>query len=227
MLEMAANAGTTDIAATPHANLQYPYQPELVAERIEELRKLTHGRPRLYSGSDFHLTFDNVQDALANPAKYTLNHKNYLMVEFSDLVIFQNTSDIFARLLDAGIRPVITHPERNSLLQQRLSSLQKWVEDGCYVQVTAQSLTGRFGKTAQAFSEQLLKLNLVHFLASDAHDVKHRPPTLSEAHEWVSRKYSAELADRLLTLNPRAAIDGQDLPPVAEVRKKKGFAFWR
>ena len=33
---------------------------------------------KIYSGCDFHITYDNVMDACRNPHKYTINHKNYL-----------------------------------------------------------------------------------------------------------------------------------------------------
>ena len=84
MLEAAAAAGTTDIVATPHADTQYGFQPELIVERIAELKAANASEIRIHNGCDFHLTFDNVADAIANPAKYTINHKRYLLVELSD-----------------------------------------------------------------------------------------------------------------------------------------------
>lgn len=230
MLKLAAESGTTDIVATPHADLEYKFQPELIRQRVVELSAASGGRPRIYEGCDFHLTFDNIQDAVANPAKYTINHKSYLLVEFSDMIIFQNTTEIFDRLRACGIVPVITHPERNQLLQQRMPNLRKWVEGGCCVQVTAQSLLGRFGNTARRFSFELLKQNLVHFIASDAHDTKHRPPVLSEAYQWTSRNYGESVAQLLFVDNPRAAVAGAPLEPMAPTgmsTDRKWFQFWR
>ncbi len=229
MLRMAAESGTTDIVATPHADLEYKFQPELIRQRVEELTALSGGVPRIHEGCDFHLTFDNIQDAIAHPGKYTIGHKSYLMVEFSDLLIFQNMSEIFERMQGAGIVPVITHPERNQLLQQRLPVLEKWVQEGCLMQVTAQSLLGRFGKTARKFSMELLQRNLVHFIASDGHDTKHRPPVLKESFEWICREYGEGLAQRLFVDNPRAAVEGVSLPDGGELEtpSRKWYRFWR
>ena len=68
-------------------------------------------------------------DALAHPDKYTVNGRAYLMLEFPEVTIFPNTDAILLRLLDAGIVPIITHPERNGPLQRRLDDIARWVGD--------------------------------------------------------------------------------------------------
>jgi Capsular polysaccharide biosynthesis protein len=101
-----------------------------------------------------------------------------VLVEFSDLLIPKTTDDVFYQMQAAGMIPIITHPERNILLQKKLDKLEAWVESGCLLQVTAQSFLGRFGKQAKAFADRLLYRGLVHIVASDAHDTKYRPPSL-------------------------------------------------
>lgn len=223
MLELAASSGTTDIVATPHANLQFSYCPDLIRERVSQLNAIVQGRPRIYEGCDFHLTYDNVRDALANPSKYAINHQRYLLVELSDLCIFPNTGEIFSSLLAAGLVPVITHPERNPLLQQRIDQLAGWVQQGCTLQITAQSLLGGFGKAAKECALELLERNLVHFAASDAHDAKYRTPVLKEAYQWTARRFDAALAEALFVSNPLAALNGE---PVAAPESRNGARLW-
>lgn len=211
MVRMAAEHGTTDIVATPHASPDFAFEPELNQKRLAEIATAADGVLRLHSGCDFHLSFDNIQDALEHPTKYTIDHKNYLMVEFSDFLIFHNTAEIFERLQGAGMIPVITHPERNDLLRHRREKIAEWVEAGARVQVTGQSLTGRFGKRAAAFSRELLDQNLVHVIASDGHDCVHRPPVLDEAFTWLSENYSEATATLLCKTNPGAALTGEPM----------------
>jgi protein-tyrosine phosphatase len=230
MLAAAAAAGTTDIVATPHADTEYEFQPELIRERVAELNQ--HGPPpvRLHTGCDFHLTFDNVNDALANPTKYTINQKRFLLVELSDMVIFKSTEPDFLRLQDAGMLLVITHPERNPLLRQRLEMIRRWVGMGCYMQVTGQSMFGRFGNKAKAFSDTLLEEGLVHFVASDGHDVKHRRPVLDEAFQYVSKRCGEKRAVTLFSTNPLAALNGELIPVEASTdapARRKWFLPWR
>ena len=132
-------------------------------------------------------------------------------MEFSDLLIFKNAREIFARLQDAGMKPIITHPERNWLLQQRIGELETWVGDGCFIQITGQSLVGRFGKHAKKFSEELMRNGLVHFIASDAHDTEHRTPDLGLAHKLVTKNFGPEWAERLFITNPRCVLTGDRL----------------
>jgi protein-tyrosine phosphatase len=212
MLKIAAEAGTTDIVATPHANTEFTFQPDLVAQKLAELSAAAGDSIRIHTGCDFHLQYENIQDALEQPVKYTINHKNYLLVEFSDLMIFNTTGDIFYQLRSAGMVPVVTHPERNGLLQKRFEALNQWVEEGACLQVTAQSFLGRFGKHAREYAEKLMKAGLVHFVASDAHGTKDRTPDMREAFEYVSGRYGAKRAEQLFELNPRAALEGKRLP---------------
>jgi protein-tyrosine phosphatase len=151
-------------------------------------------------------------------------------VEFSDLLIFRNTAEIFGRLQEAGMIPIITHPERNQLLQMRIEEIAMWVEAGAYVQVTGQSLLGAFGKKAAEFARALLDRRLVHFIASDGHDLKHRPPTMNEAHAWLVKNYGQPVADVLCVDNPRATLNGNavNLPYMeVENRSRKWYQIWR
>ena len=137
MLVMARASGTTDIVATPHANSEFRFDPAEVEQKIAQLQKAVGGLPRIHYGCDFHLTPENIEDALGSPGKYSINHRGYLLVEFADTFIPKATSQIFERMLDADLHPIITHPERNALLQKRLPDLESWVEMGCLIQVTA------------------------------------------------------------------------------------------
>ena len=69
MVRMAAEHGTTDLVATPHANPNYRFDPQLIEERLAEVAAASGNVLRLHSGCDFHLSYDNIQDAIANPRK--------------------------------------------------------------------------------------------------------------------------------------------------------------
>jgi protein-tyrosine phosphatase len=228
MLALAAESGTTDIVATPHANSRYRYEPAVIDAQIADLNASVDGI-RVHRGCDFHLQMDNIQDAVANPAKYTVNGHAYLMVEFPDILLYRDVDGILNPLIAAGLVPVITHPERNSFLHTRIGDIGRWVSNGCHLQVTAGSVTGTFGKPAQRFARELLHLGFVQIIASDAHDCVHRPPSLTAAYEVMSKEYGEAAVRPLFVDNPHAVIAGDtlnvDIRPLKP--RRSWYQFWK
>jgi protein-tyrosine phosphatase len=212
MCQMALADGITHIVATPHANDRYHYDREYLVTALAQLRQLTANQPNLSLGCDFHLSYDNLQDVLERPGRYTIEGSRYLLVELSNYSIPIRITDCFLKLGDIGITPVITHPERNPILQRSPRRVLDWVEQGCVVQVTASSVTGSWGERVQRAAGWLLKRAAVHVLATDAHDITRRAPKLSPARDAVAEMCGAEIAHALVEENPRAIISGQPLP---------------
>jgi protein-tyrosine phosphatase len=226
MLQAAAESGTTDIVATPHANGRYPFDPAQIAEKIAQLQSAVTA-PRIHCGCDFHLSFENVEAALKEPGKYTINHKNYLLVEFSDAAIPSGMDAVFEQLMRRRMIPVITHPERNHLLMRDVPQLARWASQGCLLQVTALSLTGGFGSSAAERAWDLMDRLLVHVVASDAHDPVHRHPRLSDAHAEVKKRVGEENAARLFEANPRKIIEGcpaESIEPMTKPPRRRWFS---
>jgi protein-tyrosine phosphatase len=163
-------------------------------------------------GCDFHLSYENLQDILTRPTWYTIEGGKYLLVELSNYGISPQIDEYFCKLGDKGIRAIITHPERNPILQQDRRRILSWVEQGCIVQVTASALTGSWGERAWRTAEWLLERDAVHVLATDAHDSKNRIPVLSTARKEVEAVYGKDVADALVDKNPRAIVEGLPLP---------------
>jgi protein-tyrosine phosphatase len=232
MCRMAAADGTTHLVATPHSNYTYTFDVELNRRLLAELQASVGEKPKLLLGCDFHLSYDNIQECAQNSRDFTINQTAYLLVELPDQFIPDHISRVYYEIQVAGLKPIITHPERNALLQRKPELLDTWVNNGCLVQVTAQSYTGGFGSRIRKFSERLLEKGLVHFFASDAHDLKRRPPILSRCYQKLEKTMGREVADILMCENPEAVIKGLPLPPQpdwtdgnAADRKRGWFSF--
>ncbi len=227
ILRGAAESGTTDLVATPHSNSEFRFQPEVLEQRLAELTALSGGQPRLHRGCDFHLSFDNIEEALRTPGKYSINGNRYLLVECPDFSVGKHTEGVLQQLLDIGLVPIITHPERNPVLQRKLSRVEEWVTMGCLVQVTARSICGGFGKTAGKAVERLLEGGMVHVVASDAHDPVYRHARLDEAYRIVKSRFGEEDADGLFTHNPQAIIEGVQLSGGRQTHDSAPPPWWQ
>ena len=216
MAREAAQEGVTHIVCTPHANETYPYRVQVIDERFAELRELLKDVVGLSLGCDFHLAAENVFEAVANPLRYSINGNGYLMVEFPNAVILPNVTEALARMQSVGYTLIITHPERYPALHRQPDLLADFMRMGCLVQVTSGSLYGRFGRMAEAFANELLERNWIHFLATDAHNTTWRPPHLKKGYEYVAQRAGVETAQRLCVTNPQAVLDGVELPAQPE-----------
>ena len=179
LLRMAQDDGTTHIVATPHINI---------------------GR------------FDNDQVCIMNGLallKRIINENNLtiqvaILLEFPHSHIPPGSDNFIKWLFNNGYRPIIAHPERNRDLLRSPSLLAPFIRLGCLTQVTAGSITGKFGPEVKTFAFELLKQNKVTVVASDAHNIKRRPPILSEAYNFVAHEFGEDKAIKLFKLNPQA-----------------------
>jgi len=207
MCRLARQDGVTHIVATPHANYEYQYDRTAHLALLDQLRARV---PELsFSlGCDFHLSYDNVEDARQHLDRYAIGETRYLLVELSEYSTF-NVAQTLYQLQAAGLLPILTHPERNPIIVSQPELLDQLASAGCLFQITANSLTGFWGKRAQQFCVEMLRERMVHFIASDAHGVKNRTPVLSQARDAAARIVGPAEAEKLVAANPAAVVSGQ------------------
>jgi protein-tyrosine phosphatase len=212
----AAREGTTRIVATPHV-LRGEWINEDVSARdtlVVRLNALLEGEPAVLPGCEYFFSAEAVAhlDHGELGPLTGLNRSRYLLVEFPPEVPQASIESVFHEFRVAGLTPVIAHPERHAAFRREPERLERLVTRGALCQLTAGSLLGDFGGRAERASEDFLARGLVHFVASDAHNLDRRPPRLSAAREHVLRRWGSEVEAGLFEANPEALIASEPIP---------------
>lgn len=120
-----------------------------------------------------------------------------MLIEMPHNQLLPGWDNLFRWLLNKNIRPMIAHPERNKEIMATNEKILPIVNAGAMIQLTAGAVAGKFGESSQATAKYILSQGLGDILASDAHNLKHRPPELEHGRrcveEWVSESKSFDM----------------------------------
>lgn len=234
MAAMAVADGITTTACTPHIMPGvYDNGPNAIRNLVNLLRKALAeaGVPlELVVGSDAHMRPD-FSTALDQGNILALNDSRYVLFEPPHHVPPPRLEECLFGIQMAGYVPILTHPERLSWIASRYSLLAHLAKSGVWMQITANSISGRFGKHPRYWAERLLGEGLVHILASDAHNCTSRPPLLSQAYELAVEMVGKEEATNLVLTRPAGVLKNVDpgaLPePLAVAVPQQAVPVWK
>lgn len=214
MARAAVNQGVSIIACTSHILPGlYHNTGTGIRQATAELQGVLdqHGIAlRLTTGADVHMCPDFIAGLRAGRL-LTLADSRYVLVEPPHHTAPPQLEDFFFNLAVAGYVPILTHPERLSWVPARYETIKKLVRAGVWMQITAGSFTGAFGRNALYWAEHMLDDGCVHLIASDAHDDERRPVNLAAGYESVVKRVGDEEAQRLVLTRPIAIL--KDEPP--------------
>ncbi len=184
MCQRAAADGVRHIIATPHhGNGLYTAPPAQIRGMVAKLNDFLCRKGlelTVHPGCEAHLSYDLIE-SVENGQTLTLCGGRYLLLEMPMQELPSTVERFVFDCMIRDIQPILAHPERIAAVQRDPFSLAPLVRSGALVQLTAQSLTGDFGPEPQECAETLLRHQLAHIIASDAHSLNRRPPVLSEA----------------------------------------------
>jgi protein-tyrosine phosphatase len=218
MCRLAAAEGCTAMVATPHQRRGGWWNCD--AETLQALRSALQEavgpEPLILLGGEIHVDSQLLAEVGRWPESgiQPLAGSRYLLIEFDAAGQAREAIELVHELAVGGWRPILAHPEMVPWLAEDPALVERLVDLGAATQVTAMSLTGEFGRRPEADALRLLDAGLVHFVASDAHDLYRRPPGLRRAHRLIAERHGAETARRLVSDNPRAVVQNQPLPAV-------------
>jgi len=172
----AADAGMRTLVATPHVSWHYQNDAKTIGGPVHELRALLAAEGvelELLAGAEVAMTrIDELEDD--ELARLRLGGGEWLLLEPPFSPIVTGLEEIVQGVRRRGSRVLLAHPERCPAFHRDPRMLASLVQSGVLTSITAGSLVGRFGGTVRRFALRLVREELVHNVASDAHDLADR-----------------------------------------------------
>lgn len=232
MAQIAVNDGITIQACTPHIYPGiYENNTDNIQVAMEAFQSILDAQSialKLVVGADVHMV-PEVIEGLKNGEIPTLNNSRYFLLEPSHYIPVPQFIDQIRSFLSAGYIPIITHPERLHWLNNKsYHQFIMAVKLGAWIQITAGAIEGRFGAQVRYWAYKFLKDGVVHIVATDAHNVKYRPPVLSKALLLTKKIMGEEESNRLVNERAQAVLDNLDvrdivMPSALTAEGKKSF----
>lgn len=232
MAEMAVAEGITHLLVTPHhKNGKYENVKKDIVNLTDALQKELDKRGialTLFSGQEVRINGDLIADIEKDDILFVDEDNQYILIEFPTLTIPHYAESLFFQLQQKGITPIIVHPERNQEIINNPNVLLSYIERGALAQLTASSYVGVFGKEIAELSRKLIEANLVHILASDAHNTRGRSFHMQEAFAKMEKEFGSDVV-LYFQENAKDLINGDELvpePPNEVSTKKRRFGFF-
>ena len=201
MLRIAEAEGIRRMIVTPHykAGHRSPNEAKIM-ERVAMVQETIEKEGlhiTLYPGNEIYYTSE-LEEKLEQKKAITMNHTDYLLVEFSPMEHFTYIRNAMNDILGLGYTPILAHVERYQCMLRDVENVEQLRSLGCFIQVNASSVTGGNGFKCKKFVHKLLKQNDVDFIGTDAHNTIKRKPEMKKCADLISRKYGKKYSKALM-----------------------------
>jgi protein-tyrosine phosphatase len=210
LLEALAEDGVGTVWATPHVQPgSYDTSPERRDAQLAEVRRAAQEAGltiTIEPGGELDLEYAGTWTD-AELDRFAIGRA--VLIEFPWSHSWPVPLEPTCRLLaDRGYLPIVAHPERAYAVQREPRLMAGPVGVGAVGQLTAASVSGRFGKTSQQTSFALIEAGHVHLLASDAHNTNSRGPDFQGAIATLGKRYGEEFVAAFLAA-PAEVVAGR------------------
>jgi len=173
LVKRLMDLGIKKIIATPHVMADYyKNTPETIKNALDILKaELVKEELTIEIEAAAEHYFDETfEPRIDNERLMTMGNK-YVLFEFSFVNQPPNVTQAIQKMVSIGYKPILAHPERYAFMEiGQLKKLHTW---GCSLQLNTISLTGYYGKDAKNKAEELVDNNMVDFISSDMHHLRH------------------------------------------------------
>ena len=194
--------GIKHVIVTPH------YRPEMFEPSMKRvIYSYRHLRDIAYEmgvsmslGCEYYRN-EQIIEHMDNRKRPSMAGSRYVLIEFSMNDLFPTIRNYVYELITHGYQPIIAHVERYFCCQ-KMEKIQELKDMGALVQLNAGSVLGEEGWKLKIFCLDLMKKDLVDFVASDTHNTSDRKLNLKKCASYVTKKMGKQYAERIFFNNP-------------------------
>ena len=217
LLEESYRQGVRTIISTSHRRKGMFETPEekIAAnfKQVQDLTKQVADDLTVLYGAEIYYTSD-ILKKLEEGTFPSLGGTKYVLIEFSMNTPYKDIHSALGNVIRLGMTPVVAHIERYHCLENDEDRVSELINMGCYMQVNSSNvlkpkLFGDRYKFMKKRVQFFLERDLVHFVASDMHNLDDRPPYMQKAYQIVAKKYGAERAEELFKTNQEILLSNE------------------
>ena len=217
LLEESYRQGVRTIISTSHRRKGMFETPEekIAAnfKQVQELAKQVADDLTVLYGAEIYYTSD-ILKKLEEGTFPSLGGTKYVLIEFSMNTPYKDIHSALGNVIRLGMIPVVAHIERYHCLENDEDRVSELINMGCYMQVNSSNILKPklFGDRYKFMKKRVqffLERDLVHFVASDMHNLDDRPPYMQKAYQIVAKKYGAERAEELFKTNQEILLSNE------------------
>ncbi|MGY3724770.1 protein-tyrosine phosphatase [Granulicatella balaenopterae] len=210
LIENDYQAGVRTIILTPHYR-KGMFEPTVqqVSTRYQILKEtvaLIHPDLELLQGREFHVNMEMIDTLNEDPSHYCLGNSTILLTEFSSAHSFNFIRERLYHLIVNGYVPLVAHVERYPDLVKDLDNLVTLREMGCYIQVNADTISGKSGYKQKRLATKMLDEGLIDLVGTDGHNLTTRIPGMAACKKRLIKLLGEEEAHYLLCERPKELL---------------------
>ncbi len=215
MLRFMYDEGIRNVIVTPHYHGGYmECDIDTIRKRFTEVKQLVRddeyiSRMMLFLGCEIYY-YPSIIEWLEKGRVTSMAGSDYVLLEFGFTQDCREIFEAVTHVSNAGYLPIVAHVERYEKIAKKIANVEELIKRGAYIQVNAEAFNGRFRE--RRFANKLMKEHMVHFVATDAHGIRHRRPELAGAAQHIIKHYGEDYCRELFVENPALVVSNGYIP---------------
>ena len=209
MLREAKQQGVHAVVLTPHyRHGMFKYRREIIEAQFADLKEEAEQMGMdIYLGCEYHVN-SRILEYLESGRCLPMAGGSFVLTEYAYETPYSYILNWTNELLHHGYIPIIAHVERYESIFLYPDRVKELIRMGAYIQLNADSVTGKHGMKVKRFCKQMLQENKrAVMVASDAHDLEKRRSHMGECYDFILRKHGERTAELVMSENPALVIE--------------------